>query len=136
MNKMTLPLLLLAGGILSFPATADDSSITLPGIVSPGDVTLKKKPNPVPPPPLVPGRPKSPAATQYLHASFEDGVLFVDFPEETESATVTFSTGAFPVFSAGIDRGYPCVELPDLSGDFILNVTFDNGDEYEGEIYF
>ncbi|MDE7496851.1 MAG: hypothetical protein K2M67_08395 [Muribaculaceae bacterium] len=135
MNKMTLPLLLLAGGILSFPATADDSSITLPGIVSPGDVTLRKKPKPVPPP-VDPDRPRSPAATQYLHASFEDGVLFVDFPEETESATVTLSTGAFSVFSAGIDRGYPCVELPDLTGDFLLNVTFDNGDEYEGEISF
>ena len=42
--------------------------------------------------------------------------------------------GGIPVFSAGIDRSYPCVELPDLSGDFILTVTFDNGDEYEGEI--
>ena len=62
--------------------------------------------------------------------------MTIDFPEEAESAIVTLSTGAFPVFSAGIDRGYPCVELPALTGDFILNVTFDNGDEYEGEISF
>ena len=58
----------------------------------------------------------------------------IGHPEEAESATVTLSTGAFPVFSAGIDRSYPCVELPALTGDFILTVTFDNGDEYEGEI--
>ncbi|MBD5269280.1 MAG: hypothetical protein HDS43_01480 [Bacteroides sp.] len=50
------------------------------------------------------------------------------------TALLAILAGGIPVFSAGIDRSYPCVELPDLSGDFILNVTFDNGDEYEGEI--
>ena len=75
-----------------------------------------------------------PGRIETLEVRYSEGMLLVDFPEDTESATVTLSTGAFPVFSAGIDRGYPCVELPDLSGDFILTVTFDNGDEYEGEI--
>ena len=77
-----------------------------------------------------------PGRIETLEVRYSEGMLLVDFPEDTEAATVTLSTGAFPVFSAGIDRGYPCVELPALTGDFILTVTFDNGDEYEGEIYF
>ena len=122
-----LPLLLL-GFALVAPMFADDPVVT-PGFL---ELLLKKKKNPGP----TPGRPRAPQRDTYLPARVENGFLSVDFPEEAESATVTLSTGAFPVFSAGIDRGYPCVELPDLSGDFILNVTFDNGDEYEGEISF
>ena len=113
---------------------AEDTTPTIVGMS--GDLYIKKKNDPPPPPPVNPGRPKMPPMVEYLHGSYVDGVLSIDFPEDTESATVTLSTGAFPVFSAGIDRGYPCVELPALTGDFILNVTFDNGDEYEGEIYF
>ena len=125
---------LLALGIIALPIMAEDTTPTIVGLS--GDLYIKKKNDPPPPPPVNPGRPKMPPMVQYLHGSYVNGVLSIDFPEDTESATVTLSTGAFPVFSAGIDRGYPCVELPALTGDFILNVTFDNGDEYEGEIYF
>ena len=125
---------LLALGIIALPIMAEDTTPTLVGMS--GDLYIKKKNDPPPPPPVNPGRPKMPPMVEYLHGSYVDGVLSIDFPEDTESATVTLSTGAFPVFSAGIDRGYPCVELPALTGDFILNVTFDNGDEYEGEISF
>ena len=125
---------LLALGIIALPIMAEDTTPTIVGMS--GDLYIKKKNDPPPPPPVNPGRPKMPPMVEYLHGSYVDGVLSIDFPEDTESATVTLSTGAFPVFSAGIDRGYPCVELPALTGDFILNVTFDNGDEYEGEIYF
>ena len=135
MNKTTALLAILAGGILTLPAMADDS-VTPPIVGVSSDFTVKKKYTPSPPPPVNPGRPKMPPMVQYLHGSYVDGVLSIDFPEDTESATVTLSTGSFPVFSAGIDRGYPCVELPALTGDYILNVTFDNGDEYEGEVYF
>ena len=123
---------LLALGIIALPIMAEDTTPTIVGMS--GDLYIKKKNDPPPPPPVNPGRPKMPPMVEYLHGSYVDGVLSIDFPEDTESATVTLSTGAFPVFSAGIDRGYPCVELPALTGDFILNVTFDNGDEYEGEI--
>ena len=135
MNKTTALLAILAGGILTLPVMADDS-VTPPIVGVSSDFTVKKKYTPPPPPPVDPDLPNMPPMEQYLHGWYIDGVLSIDFPEDTESATVTLSTGAFPVFSAGIDRGYPCVELPGLSGDFILNVTFDNGDEYEGEISF
>ena len=125
---------LLALGIIALPIMAEATTPTIVGLS--GDLYIKKKNDPPPPPPVNPGRPKMPPMVEYLHGSYVDGVLSVDFPEEAESATVTLSTGAFPVFSAGIDRGYPCVELPALTGDFLLNVTFDNGDEYEGEISF
>ena len=125
---------LLALGIIALPIMAEDTAPTIVGLS--GDLYIKKKNDPLPPPPVNPGRPMMPPMVEYLHGSYVDGVLSIDFSEEAESATVTLSTGAFPVFSAGIDRSYPCVELPGLSGDFLLNVTFDNGDEYEGEIYF
>ena len=126
---MKRSLILPLGVLLSTAVYAD-------GVVTPTPgpdytvVIIKRRKNPVP----TPTHPRMPGRIETLEVRYSEGMLLVDFPEETESATVTLSTGAFPVFSAGIDRGYPCVELPDLSGDFILTVTFDNGDEYEGEI--
>ncbi|MDE7496136.1 MAG: hypothetical protein K2M67_04735 [Muribaculaceae bacterium] len=124
--------LLLPLGVLISTAVYADGVVT----PTPGPdytvVIIKRRKNPVP----TPTHPRMPGRIETLEVRYSEGMLLVDFPEDTESATVTLSTGAFPVFSAGIDRGYPCMELPDLSGDFLLNVTFDNGDEYEGEISF
>ena len=124
--------LLLPLGVLISTAVYADGVVT----PTPGPdytvVIIKRRKNPVP----TPTHPRMPGRIETLEIGYSEGMLFVDFPEDTESATVTLSTGTFPVFSAGIDRGYPCVELPALTGDFLLNVTFDNGDEYEGEISF
>ena len=128
---MKRSLILPLGVLLSTAVYAD-------GVVTPTPgpdytvVIIKRRKNPVP----TPTHPRMPGRIETLEVRYSEGMLLVDFPEDTESATVTLSTGAFPVFSAGIDRGYPCVELPALTGDFLLNVTFDNGDEYEGEISF
>ena len=128
---MKRSLILPLGVLLSTAVYAD-------GVVTPTPgpdytvVIIKRRKNPVP----TPTHPRMPGRIETLEVRYSEGMLLVDFPEDTEAATVTLSTGAFPVFSAGIDRGYPCVELPALTGDFILTVTFDNGDEYEGEIYF
>lgn len=84
--------------------------------------------------PKNPNRSKIPGLDRYLQVTFYNGTLAVEFPEYAESGVVTIGTGAFDVFTATIDRSCNKVELPSLSGEFLLTVTFDNGDVYEGEI--
>ena len=123
---VSLPMYAVTPGTDPVPGTGSDADPYLPIYKRkfPRDPNRKRTPS------------RDNGLDEVLYVCVVNGTMAIDFLEDTESATVTLSTGAFPVFSAGIDRGYPCVELPDLSGDFILTVTFDNGDEYEGEISF
>ena len=82
----------------------------------------------------VPVRPRMPGMNRWVTAQICNGVLTVEFPSDAEMGTVTIGTGDFTVFAASIDSSDPSVQLPPLSGSFILSIAFDNGDEYEGEI--
>lgn len=81
-----------------------------------------------------PIRGRVPAMNVWLSVEINNGVLIFEFPEDAEAGVVTIGTGDFTVFSAAIDRTDNSVEIPPLSGNFLLTATFDNGDEYEGEI--
>lgn len=132
--KKLPPLLALVCSLMTLTAFAEENPVTPPGTGDPKDLTLIKKEKKDPP--IDPFMPRKPGIHQYLHVSFCNNMLTVDFPEDAETGIVTISTGTFPVYSGSIDRTNNTLELPELTGEFLLTVNFDNGDDYEGGIAF
>ena len=129
---MKKQIFVMLGCLITLMSYAEGNTDPIPN----SDFTIikKKKPNPDPNP--NPVRPRVPGIDRFLTVSFSNGVMTVEMPGDAESGVVTIGTGAFEVFTAAIDRSCNTVELPPLSGEFLLTVTFDNDDVYEGEVAF
>lgn len=97
-------------------------------------VLIKKAKYPKPKP--NPNRPRVPGIELFLSVSYSNGMLSVEFPEDADSAEVKLNNGIADVLFTGIDRTDNSLELPPLTGDHLLTVSFDNEDVYEGVISF
>ncbi len=121
------PVILLTMGVFLTPFCMNaETGVTIPT----KDIFLlkrKTKKNP--------WRPQMPGKDTYISVGVANGILTVEFPGEAEWGVVTLNSGMIDLFSIDITRNDNSVELPyEYTGDFLLKLTFDNGEEYDGGI--